>query len=134
MRGAKGDRVIRRGTCEGAGLVVCVTRSVWARTLEYLRVHKRLTRVGCTIRATTTILRLIKGLARALTRYVLDTIGARDLQLGRARHIKVGHAASACTILTSPTLRHDKHRDVVPINQAYIKEIHATITIKRELS
>ena len=28
----------------------------------------------------------------------------------------------------------DKHRDVVPINQAYIEEIHATITIKRELS
>jgi hypothetical protein len=42
-------------------------------------------------------------------------------------------SATSCAILSGPTLRHDHHREVVPIDQADIEEVEPTRVVEREL-
>lgn len=133
-RWTEGDGVIRRSTCEGAGLiVVCVTISMWARLLENLRVGRGLACVRCSVRAAATVLRLPESLARALARDAFTPINASHLELRRTNAVEVDHASGVGTIGATTALGNHQHREVVPVHEADVEEIEAAVAVQGEL-
>lgn len=110
--------VISSSTCKcTCWIVVSVAVRSGARRFKHLRIHRRLTRVGRTIRATTTVLRLPKSLTCALTSRAVP-----GSQLSRALLIQVSHAPG-WQARARPAIGVDDHWYIVAIYKADVVEI-----------
>lgn len=131
---AEDYNVVRRGACVSTSLVIIrVAIRAWASMLKKQREHRGLTRVGRSVRLTTTKLRIPKRFARAPTRHSSHSTLARDPQRPRTLAVQVhktprGAASPSCT-----STWHHKHWQVVPIHQADVIKIQAVGAVESEL-
>ena len=133
-RGAEGDHVICAGTSECAGgIVVCVAVSAWAGALEQLRVRRGSALIGSRIGAAAAVLRFPERLARALARNVLFSVGARDLELRGASAVQIHLAPGFGTVPPGAALWDHHQRKVIPINQAHVVEVEASVAVELKL-
>lgn len=120
-RRAKRHRIIGTGTRERTSrIIVRVAIRFWTSRFKHLRVHRRLTSRGCIKRATTTILRAPKRLARALTR-----VSFTYSKLSRTQMVHIDRTTRR-RALTRTTRPVNHHWQIIPIDQTHIVEIHSS--------
>ncbi|KAK3423798.1 hypothetical protein EUGRSUZ_F00558 [Eucalyptus grandis] len=133
-RRAEGDDVV--GVCarEGAGAVVVrVAVGLRAGVLEQLRVRRGLARLRRGVGAAAAVLRLLERLTRALARHPPRPVAARHPQLRRAGPVQVDQAPRGGAVLARPALRRHQQRQVVPVHEADVEEVHAAGAVEGEL-
>jgi hypothetical protein len=138
--GAEGDGVggVAGAGEGGGGVVVGVAVRPGARVLEELRVRRRLAGAGVPVVAVAAVLRRPERLARALAGHAAagGRRRRRHAQVSGARAVEVRHAAgghAAAPRGSGRALRRHQHRQVVPVHQAHVVEVHAPAAVHGEL-
>lgn len=121
--GAKSDKIISSSTSSNASRVIVSIRvSFWTSRLEYLRIHRRFTRLRVPKASRTAIPRRVKSETSALACHDSPIIVGSDLKTNWAHGVQIAHAPGVAA-LTGAFERRNGNRKIVAVDKADIVEI-----------
>lgn len=130
------DQVIGAGAGEGASLVIVgVTVRSGAGVLEVEGVGGRVTSVRRRVGFTAAVYRVVECQASAFASHTLTAppFPTRHPQGRRAGPIQVHQATGGGAAPALAALRHNQHRQVVPVHEADVVEVQPLVAVEGEL-